>query len=191
MQREAREIKLFGLVQGVGFRPFIHRLAQRYNLNGVAFNVSSCLTVFVEGSTAALEGFTKSLLTEPPGQARIDSHEIRVKECIGYKGFYIAAGKFESGNQTLVASDTAVCSNCLSEFHDIANRRHGYMMIGCSECGPRFSIMNMLPYDRENTSMAEFIMCRDCQKDYEDINNRRYHTEIIACPACGPRVWLA
>ncbi|MBP2651670.1 MAG: hypF [Firmicutes bacterium] len=190
METAAWEIKLFGLVQGVGFRPFIHRLAQRYNLKGEAFNASSCLTVCVEGSTTALAGFTRSLFAEPPGQAIIDSYEITVKEGIGYKDFSIVAGKLESGNQTMVASDTGVCADCLSELRDINNRRHGYLMIGCSECGPRFSIMNTLPYDRENTSMARFIMCPDCRKEYEDINNRRYHTEIIACPACGPQVWL-
>lgn len=190
MQIAAWEIKLFGLVQGVGFRPFVHRLARRYNLNGEAFNTSSCLTVCVEGSLAAIEEFVRSLLTEPPGQASIDQHEITVKECIGYKGFSIAAGKLEGGNQTLVAADTAICADCLREFHDIHDRRHGYMMIGCSECGPRFSIINTLPYDRENTSMATFMMCRHCRNEYIDINNRRYHTEIIACPVCGPRVWL-
>ena len=190
MNQETWEFKLFGIVQGVGFRPFVHRLSQQFNLNGWALNSSSGLTILAEGEVENLKVFKENLLANLPPLAKIEKCEITIKRVAGYKTFSIKSSDSDMSGCTLLPPDTSVCYQCLKEFNDAKNRRHHHLMISCAECGPRFSIIHTLPYDRENTSMQHFPLCPECQKEYNDIVSRRYHTEAIACPACGPRVWL-
>lgn len=192
MNREAWKFELFGIVQGVGFRPFIHRLAQHFKLNGWVHNSSSGLTIWAEGEVESLKLFKKDLLTNPPSLAKIDKHEITIfKTIAGYKTFAINSSASDPTGYTFIPPDTGICDQCFQEFNEATNRRHNYLLINCAECGPRFSIIHKLPYDRQSTSMINFLLCPNCQSEYNDINSRRYHTEAIACPACGPQVWLA
>ncbi|MBU2701245.1 hydrogenase maturation protein HypF [Sporomusaceae bacterium BoRhaA] len=191
MNSEAWEFKLFGLVQGVGFRPFVHRLSQQYHLNGWVLNSSSGLIVLAEGITENLKMFAENLMTQAPPMAEIEKCKISKKKVVGYKSFSIRSSENDRDSGTILSPDTGICEKCLKEFYDIKNRRHNYLMISCAECGPRFSMAHMIPYDRENTSMNTFTMCPECRHEYHDIYSRRYHTEAIACSACGPHVWLA
>ena len=191
MNEEAWEIKVFGVVQGVGFRPFVHRLAEKYQMNGFALNSSVGLTIVVEGHVKNFEKFIEDLTNNPPKLAQIDKCKIIKKNFIGYKKFSICLSESDSQINTILPPDTGICTNCLKEFFDKTNHRYQYLMNSCTECGPRFSIAHVMPYDRENTSMNTFAMCPRCKQEYECLDDRRYHTEAISCPACGPKVWLS
>ncbi|MCE5284589.1 MAG: carbamoyltransferase HypF [Pelosinus sp.] len=190
MNDEAWHFKLFGIVQGVGFRPFIHRLAKKCNLSGWVNNSASGLEIWTEGEKNELKLFKEGLLRNPPPSAQIERYEITVKAPAGYTTFSINASDNNTEGYTFPPPDTGICEQCLKEFSDPKNRRYKYLMTTCAECGPRFSIIHSLPYDRESTAMKTFTLCPVCNKEYNDIQSRRYHTEAIACPVCGPRVWL-
>lgn len=190
MNLDSWEFKLYGIVQGVGFRPFVHRLTQQYDLAGWVLNSTSGVTVLVEGLAKNLKGFKEDLLANPPPLASIEKYEIVGKQFTGYKSFSIRSSQSDVEGCALMPPDTSICDKCLKEYYDAENRRHQYVMINCSECGPRFSITHTLPYDRENTSMNQFTLCPECQSEYNDVTSRRYHTEAIACHTCGPQVWL-
>ncbi len=185
-----RLIRVFGLAQGVGFRPFTHRLACSLGLVGYVRNDGSHVCIEVEGRLDALDAFRAALEHEAPVLARIDRLETLDLPPRGDAAFVIAASTFEAPGDPAIPADVATCADCLRELFDPADRRYRYPFINCTNCGPRFTIIDALPYDRVRTTMAAFELCVDCRHEYEDPADRRFHAEPIACPACGPRLSL-
>jgi hydrogenase maturation protein HypF len=179
-----------GAVQGVGFRPFIYRLATGAGLNGWVNNSAAGVFIEVEGPRAGLEAFLLRLETEKPPRSSIQSLEASWLDPVGYSGFEIRASEAGGAKTALVLPDIATCPDCLGEILDPLNRRYGYPFTNCTNCGPRFSIIKSLPYDRANTSMAGFIMCARCQAEYDEPLDRRFHAQPNACPICGPQLEL-
>lgn len=177
---------LEGIVQGVGFRPFVHRQAARLGLSGWARNTAAGLELELEGPEAALADFQNILHTAPPPLAVIEEVQARPVPPTGEKGFAILPSR-EGAAATLISPDLAPCPACLAEMNDPHGRRYRYPFINCTDCGPRFSIIRRLPYDRPATTMAGFAMCPDCEAEYTDITSRRYHAQPNCCPVCGPR----
>lgn len=177
-----------GIVQGVGFRPFVYGLALRYALKGWVRNDSDGVTIEIEGQQTMLQSFQQALRKEPPPLARID--EIRTEELAiqGDTSFHIIHSQQASQRNTLIAADTATCTDCLRELFDPHDRRYHYPFINCTNCGPRFTIVSDVPYDRANTSMRIFPLCAACQTEYDDPLNRRFHAQPNACPTCGPSI---
>lgn len=181
-----QHFQITGIVQGVGFRPYVHRLAARLALSGWARNTAAGLEAELEGSAAALAAFRRALQTDPPPLAVIEQVRVTDIPATGKTGFAIlpsAAG----AAATLVSPDLAPCAACLREMNDPGGRRYRYPFLNCTDCGPRFSIIRRLPYDRAATTMAGFAMCPDCAAEYGDIRSRRYHAQPNCCPVCGPR----
>ncbi len=179
-------ISIKGAVQGVGFRPFIYRLASEKNLYGYVNNSSSGVVIEVEGEKEKVDEFLLRIEKEKPHHAIIQSLEFSFLDPKNYTDFRIIESKAEGKPETLILPDIAVCDDCLNELFDPQNRRYLYPFINCTNCGPRFSIIESLPYDRPNTTMREFEMCDGCRKEYENPENRRFHAQPIACPNCGP-----
>jgi hydrogenase maturation protein HypF len=189
MVKRAR-IKLEGVVQGVGFRPFVHRLSNRWGLTGFVANTSSGIEIEVEGEKQRLIRFYNDIQEELPPLARITKKNITIVAPKGYKEFIIRESKKTSTQSALVSPDIAICNECIKELFSSSDRRYLYPFINCTNCGPRFSIIMNLPYDRPFTTMRQFKMCPECKKEYEDISNRRYHAQPNGCPVCGPQVEL-
>ena len=191
MSETARlRLTISGIVQGVGFRPFLHRLANRLALGGWVRNTAGGVELELEGGRDALEAFQKALRDSPPPLAVIE--EIRceaLEEPRGDTTFSILPSEAGEG-ATLVSPDLAPCPACLSELADPRDRRYRYPFLNCTDCGPRFSILRDLPYDRSRTSMAAFPMCPDCAAEYGDLTSRRYHAQPDCCSVCGPRAWF-
>ena len=188
---ERLRLHVRGVVQGVGFRPFVHRLAHRYGLSGFVLNDADGVVVEVEGDPSTLAAFVGAIATEAPPLARIAG--IDATACLPRfdSGFAIVRSEGESsGRTTLVAPDAATCDDCLRELFDPADRRYRYPFVNCTNCGPRFTIVTSVPYDRPRTTMAGFPLCAACRSEYEDPGDRRFHAEPIACPDCGPRLTM-
>lgn len=185
----ARRIILEGLVQGVGFRPFVHRLAVRHGLAGYARNLAQGVEIMVEGGTASVAKFLNALTVDAPVLARIDNLQVESIEPTGCGRFEIAASSDGGGFQP-IAPDIATCPDCLREVLSPTDRRFGYPFTNCTNCGPRFTIIEAVPYDRQNTTMAGFTMCARCRAEYDDPTNRRFHAQPNACPQCGPSLRL-
>ena len=186
----AERIHVDGIVQGVGFRPFVYRLATRYGLAGWVRNSSAGVDIFAQGEPAALEAFVAALQREAPPLAAVQAIRRQVvSPAAGDGGFRIVTSAQAEG-RTWVSPDAATCPDCLRELFDPADRRYRYPFINCTHCGPRFSIIRRLPYDRPHTTMARFEMCARCEAEYRDPADRRFHAQPNACPACGPRVRL-
>lgn len=183
-------IVIRGAVQGVGFRPFIHRLASELDLKGWVSNSPQGVFVEVEGERCVLEKFFLRIQREKPPLAFIQSLEPSYLDAVGYKTFEIRESKRGGEKSAIVLPDAALCPDCLRELFDSTNRRYRYPFINCTNCGPRYSIIEALPYDRPFTSMKGFLMCPECRAEYENPNNRRFHAQPIACPNCGPRMEL-
>ena len=187
---EKVEIRLRGTVQGVGFRPTVWRLARDCGLVGEVLNDGAGVLIRAAGSGQALADFMEHLEAQAPPLSRIDALEIRpLAECPDYDDFHIvqsAAG----GTHTQVTPDAATCPSCREEVLSPKQRRFRYPFTNCTHCGPRFSIIEGVPYDRSSTTMAGFVMCEDCSDEYGDPSDRRFHAQPIACPRCGPRAWL-
>lgn len=184
---QALRIRVKGQVQGVGFRPFVWQLARRFELRGKVLNDPKGVLIFAAGD--GLEAFVAAIETEAPSLARIDGIATSPWEGELPLGFEIAASE-GTGAQTRVTPDAATCPDCLAEITTKGERRFGYAFANCTNCGPRFSILNALPYDRSKTTMAAFTMCHECGAEYADPADRRFHAQPIACPACGPKVWI-
>ena len=188
---ERRRIDLRGAVQGVGFRPFVYRLAAELNLRGWVMNTSSGLTLEVEGTPAAVATFVSRVAEEAPAPARVHGLEQSVLDAAGHVGFEIRTSDGSGARSALILPDIALCRDCRAELWDPADRRYRYPFINCTHCGPRFSIVRSLPYDRPRTTMSSFEMCNRCRREYEDPSDRRFHAQPNACPDCGPQVqWL-
>jgi hydrogenase maturation protein HypF len=177
-------------VQGVGFRPFVYRLATEEGLAGSIGNDTDGVTIEIEGPAARVEAFLERLRIETPPLARIDSIAARELPATGETGFKIVASEVLGRVSTGIPADAATCADCLRELLDPADRRFRYPFLNCTNCGPRFTITLRIPYDRPQTSMARFAMCAECQAEYDNPLNRRFHAQPNACWKCGPRVWL-
>jgi len=185
-----RRVKIGGVVQGVGFRPFVYQLAHRYHLNGFILNDAAGVRLEIEGTKKTIEAFMEALQNELPPLARIDTLSSEETECVGYARFQILQSETHNNKSALVSPDIAICINCLREMNDPKNRRYRYPFINCTDCGPRYSIIQTLPYDRTNTSMKFFFMCEACRHEYIDPLNRRFHAQPISCFDCGPTLRL-
>jgi hydrogenase maturation protein HypF len=189
MERERRRFRVTGVVQGVGFRPFVHGLAHRHELSGFVLNDGQGVIVEAEGEIAELDRFSAGLRDEAPPLARVDSVLAQNTTLRGDTEFVIEASA-TTGGTAAIPADVATCDDCLRELFDPGDRRFRYPFINCTQCGPRFTIVVSVPYDRPLTTMAGFLLCADCRREYEDPGNRRFHAEPIACPVCGPRLSL-
>ena len=183
----AVRIEVKGIVQGVGFRPFVHRLVKRWGFTGWVRNTSYGAELELCGAGRALLLFIDELKNNPPPLALIEGVEYREVEPGDYGGFEIIPSRDAGHMETLVSPDVGICADCRRELLDVNDRRYHYPFINCTNCGPRFTIIKSVPYDRASTSMAAFPMCPDCAREFGDIEDRRYHAQPDCCPACGPR----
>ncbi len=174
----------------MGFRPFVFNLATQLGLGGFVTNTSQGVMIEIEGPSRALERFVQKLRNEPPPLAEIIHLQQNEILPLGEQNFQIRASVDSADNQTLISPDIATCDDCLAELRDPNDRRYRYPFTNCTNCGPRFTIIRRIPYDRPNTSMAPFKMCPRCQAEYDDPRNRRFHAQPNACPVCGPHIWL-
>lgn len=179
-----------GVVQGVGFRPFIYRMAARHHLAGFVLNRPDGVIVEVEGPAESLEHFLRDVQGDLPPLAQVTSRAISSLPAVGEKAFQILASEREGRGDVHITPDMATCRNCLNEMFNPEDRRYQYPFINCTDCGPRLTIINDIPYDRANTAMACFPVCTPCLQEYEDPGNRRFHAEPNACPVCGPALSL-
>lgn len=191
MQRTVRRhIEIEGIVQGVGFRPFVYQCAVRYDLVGWVLNNSRGVTIEVEGQGEQVEPFLVALENEYPPLASITRFDVQTLEPAGDTGFVIRESSDEADTLAQISPDTFVCDDCLRELYDPADRRFRYPFINCTNCGPRYTIIQGVPYDRPKTTMADFLMCHSCQKEYDAPTSRRFHAQPNACPDCGPQLSL-
>jgi len=182
------QVRIRGVVQGVGFRPFVHNLAHRLGLAGYVLNSSAGVVAEVEGAPAALDAFLAGVRREAPPLARIEEMLVSQVAPLGEREFLIRESQASEGDFVLVSPDVATCADCYRDFSDPANRRFGYAFTNCTNCGPRYTIIRDIPYDRPNTTMAGFRMCSACQAEYDDPSDRRFHAQPNACPRCGPQL---
>ena len=188
---ERATVRIHGIVQGVGFRPFIHKLVREYRLGGTIKNTSSGVELELEGERPELERFVADIPLRAPALALIERVETAYSaELRHFQGFEILKSRTEELRNTLISPDVGICADCRRELLDPADRRYRYPFINCTNCGPRFTIIRDLPYDRARTSMSRFPMCPDCAREYHDIEDRRYHAQPDCCPVCGPRVFF-
>lgn len=188
--REARIVRVTGLVQGVGFRPTVYRIAAALNLAGRVWNDEAGVGIRLEGDAASLDAFPDTLLAEKPPLARIDSIEMTKALPEGLEGFSISETHAGGRVTASITADAGTCEACFADMFSFSNRRYRYPFTNCTHCGPRFTITRRLPYDRPQTSMAKFPMCPACLKEYEDPLDRRFHAQPNACPVCGPELEL-
>jgi len=193
MNCAARRLRVLGAVQGVGFRPYIYRLAQQYGLVGWVLNDGEGVFIHVEGCLQQLHAFTQAIEPNQPVLARV--REVRVVQehmlaQPAYASFGIVSSVGVGRKETVVPADSHVCEDCLVEMFSSVDRRYRYPFINCTNCGPRFSLIRALPYDRTQTTMTGFAMCAHCLREYEDPGDRRFHAQPNACPACGPQLTL-
>lgn len=183
-------ILISGIVQGVGFRPFLYRSAKKYNLFGFVKNNSGGVILEVEGSEKAVEEFIDHIISSPPPLSLIEHYEAQQIERQHSKEFAILSSEENGEGELLVSPDIALCQNCKTELFNPEDRRYRYPFINCTDCGPRFSIIRSLPYDRPKTTMKDFPLCPDCEKEYTDPYDRRYHAQPVSCYRCGPTLSL-
>src|SRR5215212_8781371 len=188
--RERRGIRVRGIVQGVGFRPFIYALVRRHGLGGLVRNDAEGLHIEAEGAPEELDLFLRKIKVEAPPLAVIEAVAWRPLAVLDEGEFRIEESREGAQRRALISPDVATCEDCLGELFDRTNRRYRYPFTNCTNCGPRFTITRSVPYDRATTTMSGFTMCPDCRREYEDPTDRRFHAQPNACPVCGPRVSL-
>lgn len=186
----ASQLDISGVVQGVGFRPFLFSLAARHRIAGEVSNTASGVQARVEGDSRDLARFVEEIFSHPPLLARVDAVKKTPLPVTGVTDFRIIASRAGVCRTTLISPDVSVCRDCLKELYDPRDRRFGYPFINCTNCGPRFTIIQDVPYDRPRTAMKDFVMCPACQAEYDNPADRRFHAQPNACPVCGPRVML-
>lgn len=186
----ALSVRVQGLVQGVGFRPFVHRIAARHGLTGWVRNAAGEVDIAVEGAPSALDGFLQALRQEAPPLARIEQVDVHPVEPTGAVEFTILPSADRPDGRQPVSPDVGTCAACEAELFDPANRRYRYPFITCTDCGPRFTVIEAMPYDRERTSMRAFTQCAACRREYQSPADRRFHSETNACAECGPHIWF-
>ena len=190
MKKNRKFIEIKGIVQGVGFRPFVYKLAKLNNLVGWVNNTSKGVMIDIEGDEKNLNNFINELNNNPPILSKITSINIMNKDIAHYEDFLIKESNNNLSAITYIPPDYSICSQCSKEIFDKNNRRYRYPFTNCTNCGPRFSIIKSLPYDRISTTMYDFEMCNKCKKEYGNPDNRRFHAQPNACPECGPRVYI-
>ncbi|MGE5072897.1 MAG: carbamoyltransferase HypF, partial [Anaerolineae bacterium] len=183
-------IHVSGIVQGVGFRPFVYNLALRFGLAGWVRNTSAGVDIAVDGPEERLEAFAAAVRAEAPPLSRIDDFSVAYGPPGGFTGFEILRSEAIADAFQPISPDVCICADCLRELYDSGDRRYLYPFINCTNCGPRFTIIQDIPYDRPKTTMSRFPMCPDCAREYADPTDRRFHAQPVACPVCGPHVWL-
>ncbi|HTW08859.1 MAG TPA: acylphosphatase, partial [Acidimicrobiales bacterium] len=186
-------VRVSGVVQGVGFRPFVYRLASELGLAGHVGNDPSGVFIEVQGGSEEVASFERRVVAEAPPLARVAQVDTTPLAPVHDGAFRIMSSSVAGGGaaRTYVSPDIAVCDQCLEEMADPSDRRYRYPFINCTNCGPRFTITVRLPYDRPNTTMSAFTMCADCAREYADPADRRFHAQPVACPVCGPRIWFS
>jgi hydrogenase maturation protein HypF len=187
---ERLRVKLSGAVQGVGFRPFVYRLAAELELTGWVLNSSTGLVIEAEGPTEQLDRFLEKLDQEKPAPAVVLACEAIWLAPVGFTQFEIRSSDDGTEKTASVLPDLATCPACVAELDDPVNRRFSYPFTNCTHCGPRYTIIHDIPYDRPNTTMQEFALCPECRREYMDPLDRRFHAQPNACPVCGPTVWV-
>jgi hydrogenase maturation protein HypF len=185
-----RSVMIEGIVQGVGFRPFVYRNAVGLGLSGFVRNQAGSVYLEVEGDAALLDRFVRTLTQHPPPLARVDAIRSKAMLPNGIPGFRISESLRDAASQVCLPADVATCAKCLTELFDVGDRRYLYPFVNCTNCGPRLTIIRDAPYDRQRTTMAQFEMCANCRQEYEDPANRRFDAQPIACPQCGPQLRL-
>ena len=185
-----KKIDINGIVQGVGFRPFVYNLARSCHINGWVNNYPGGVHIEAEGTEESLKDFIKRLKEEAPPLSYIDSFNTERSEPVGYTNFEIKESSTENTVEAFISPDVSVCNDCLKEMRDPSNRRYRYPFINCTNCGPRFTITTAIPYDRINTTMRSFPMCEECNEEYHDPADRRFHAQPVACENCGPSLSL-
>ena len=191
MQNEARLLHVTGTVQGVGFRPFVYRLAKAQGLSGYVKNLGNHVEILVEGRRKDLEAFMADLPRKKPPLAHILDIRVNDVPFSAYDEFSIYRSEAGAFRNSIIPPDTAICEDCLNEIFDPVSRYHHYPFTVCTNCGPRYTTVRNLPYDREHTTMADFPLCGECELEYTDPLNRRYHAQPVCCPECGPVLWLS
>ena len=184
------ELQVRGIVQGVGFRPYVYRLAQEHHISGLVRNTSDSVQIEMEGHGDDIDSFLKELKIKAPPQSFIEHITIRNCLPVGIQGFHIVPSIAQEDKYQLVSPDIATCDDCFKELFSLEDRRYYYPFTNCTNCGPRFTIIEDIPYDRFKTTMRKFHMCPECQQEYDDPTNRRFHAEPNACPACGPSLTI-
>ncbi len=187
---QGARIHITGIVQGVGFRPFVYNLATRLELTGWVKNTSAGVEIEVDGKKDILDMFIQKLRDEAPTLSRIDEFSASFRPANGFSSFDIRHSESVDGAFQPISPDVSICPDCLRELFDPSDRRYHYPFINCTNCGPRFTIIKDIPYDRPKTTMAGFPLCPDCEREYTDPTNRRFHAQPVACAVCGPKVWI-
>jgi hydrogenase maturation protein HypF len=187
---QALLLRVHGVVQGVGFRPFVYRLARSHDLRGWVLNAGEGVQIHVEGDATAVDHFVQALKSQPPPASHIADVELALAEPQGFADFEIRESEAEGAPTVRISPDLPVCAACLEELFSSTDRRRGYPYINCTDCGPRYSIILALPYDRPRTTMRDWPMCPRCAAEYDDPSDRRFHAQPVACPDCGPHVLL-
>ncbi|OQY60631.1 MAG: carbamoyltransferase HypF [Desulfobacteraceae bacterium 4572_88] len=187
-QQTAKKLEIRGVVQGVGFRPFVYQLAKQLHLTGEVANTSSGVSVHLEGAAGHIDTFCADLVRKKPRLAHITEFSACSQSIRGFENFSIVKSRDYADRSALISPDVSVCEDCLDELFNPKDRRYRYPFINCTNCGPRYSIISDIPYDRPTTSMKHFEMCGKCQAEYDDPGNRRFHAQPNACDKCGPRV---
>ena len=190
MDKKRRLIVVEGIVQGVGFRPFVFKLAKNFGLRGWVNNNSEGVYIDVEGFEEDINKFMQALKNDPPPLSRIEKITMKADKVLNYSNFQIKKSEQSLDKITLISPDIATCSDCEEDILNLSNRRRGYAFTNCTNCGPRFSIIKELPYDRDKTTMNDFKMCYLCNDEYLDPTNRRFHAQPNGCKACGPELWI-
>lgn len=191
MQNEARLLHVTGTVQGVGFRPFIHRLAKAHRLSGYVKNLGNHVEILIEGKRIDIQYFLSDLPEKKPPLARVKEIKVNTVSFSGYPEFIIIHSEPGTFENSIIPPDTAICEECKLEIFNSSSRYYHYPFTVCTNCGPRYTTVRELPYDRENTTMADFPLCRECEVEYADPLNRRYHAQPVCCPKCGPELCLS
>ncbi|WP_232233021.1 Sua5/YciO/YrdC/YwlC family protein [Sedimentibacter sp. B4] len=188
--KRSYEIKIYGIVQGVGFRPYIYNQAIKYNIKGWVSNQGSAVLMYVEGDRKNIKEFLLSIIKNPPSLAKIEKVEAYLHVLKGCNNFKIKPSSVEEAGIKFIGADVSICPECLNDISDTTNNRYNYAFTNCTNCGPRYSLIKKLPYDRENITMEKFKMCHDCEMEYNDPTNRRFHAQTNCCPNCGPKLSL-
>ena len=183
-------IKITGIVQGVGFRPYIYNLAKKFSLRGWVLNDSNGVEVHIEGTQKSISSFINELKTSPPELSRIESFSIKNDKNYNLTSFEIKESLQACETQIFISPDICTCENCTTDILDPHNKRYFYPFTNCTNCGPRFSIIKKVPYDRKVTTMSNFTQCKDCFKEYTTMSNRRFHAQPNCCPSCGPKIFI-
>ena len=186
----ACSIRVRGVVQGVGFRPFVYRLACANTLNGWVLNAEEGVEIHLEGAETDLAAFVRDLKAQPPPAASIAEIEVQAVDPVGLREFTIRESQRRQQPTVRISPDLPVCDECLRELFDPTDRRYWYPYINCTNCGPRYTVVTGLPYDRPNTTMKDWRLDDYCALEYSNLRNRRFHAQPVACPACGPGYYL-